>query len=335
MALTLPQADPGRFKPLAHDHFVLMALAAGRAKVPATQLKRKLGKYLSGGEVEAAVETLVSFGQVRSDGDGRLAPSGERGTALLGKDRDAGWDLLQKRRLPLLALGLDPDSADVRRRFNTTDSLRSGAISLSYGLASEPSSKVSEVRNELTWRVLRAGLRDLIGQGPFPPLAKPDPIQTTVLLALAGLETGRINVAFALLAAKAIGSRKSDADSFRIGLIQRGLSLAAAEPQGKSPGTPADDPLRSFAERVRNIARGLSTPPFRDRVAIAQVYDAYGRQHSDAGSLEAFKARLVEAAKAGSVTLTTLDLPEMLAREARTRSETLWGSSRVHFVSQD
>jgi hypothetical protein len=80
------------------------------------------------------------------------------------------------------------------------------------------------------------------------------------------------------------------------------------------------------------VAEELTTPPFQGRVAIAQVYDTYGRIHPDAGSLQSFKARLVEAAKARTLVLGRLDMPEGMSRELRERSETSWGSDEVHFV---
>ena len=80
------------------------------------------------------------------------------------------------------------------------------------------------------------------------------------------------------------------------------------------------------------VARSLNTPPFKGRVAIAQVYDAYGRVHSDAGSLESFKRRLVEAAKLRAIDLTRLDMPERMNADLRNRSSVEWDTDEVHFV---
>ena len=106
---------------------------------------------------------------------------------------------------------------------------------------------------------------------------------------------------------------------------------APAEPRLPAPPAPraADG---SFAARVKQVAEKLTTPPFQGRVAIAQVYDAYGRIHPDAGSLQSFKARLVEAAKARTLVLGRLDMPEGMPRDLRERSETLRNSDEVHFV---
>ncbi len=89
---------------------------------------------------------------------------------------------------------------------------------------------------------------------------------------------------------------------------------------------------REFSERVLEIAEMLSTPPFQDRVAIAQIYDEYGRIYPSAGSLASFKERLVEATKNRGLELGRLDLPERMDNELRDRSAAVWGREEVHFV---
>jgi len=90
--------------------------------------------------------------------------------------------------------------------------------------------------------------------------------------------------------------------------------------------------MTTFAKRVMKIAKTLHTQPFADRVAIAQVYDAYGIPYPDAGSLKSFKERLVNAAKRRELNLGRLDLPERMESELRERSVTTWGYEEVHFV---
>ena len=90
--------------------------------------------------------------------------------------------------------------------------------------------------------------------------------------------------------------------------------------------------MNTFAQRVLAVASKLKTGAFQDRVAIAQVYDAYGYPYPDAGSLASFKARLVEAAKNHELNLGRLDLPERISRDLRERSTAIWGMDEVHFV---
>jgi hypothetical protein len=109
---------------------------------------------------------------------------------------------------------------------------------------------------------------------------------------------------------------------------ERSESTAASE-EVRVAGANGKD---SFAKKVNEVASKLSTPPFQGRVAIAQVYDVYGKIYPDAGSLVNFKERLVNAARNREVQLSRLDLPERMGRELRERSETRWDREEVHFV---
>jgi len=98
----------------------------------------------------------------------------------------------------------------------------------------------------------------------------------------------------------------------------------------RPPGVSTPEP--SFADRVKDVAYKLETPPFPTRVAISQVYDAYGRKYPDAGTLASFKERLVQAGKAREINLGRLDMPEGLPSDVRNRSAAPWGDDEVHFV---
>jgi hypothetical protein len=101
-------------------------------------------------------------------------------------------------------------------------------------------------------------------------------------------------------------------------------------------------PSNTFTDQVLAIADTLKTPTVRGatfdgRVSIAQVYDAYAAKHDDAGTLEEFKARLVDTAKKDPerrLGLGRLDLPERMDKTLRQRSEAMWGGQEVHFVLQ-
>lgn len=98
------------------------------------------------------------------------------------------------------------------------------------------------------------------------------------------------------------------------------------------PMTATKDPCETFARNVLDAAKDLATPPFDGRVAIAQAYDAHGYDYPDAGSLNSFKKRLVEASRKRKIDLSRLDMPELMDRDLRQRSETPWDSDVVHFV---
>jgi hypothetical protein len=101
--------------------------------------------------------------------------------------------------------------------------------------------------------------------------------------------------------------------------------------KGRETTTERRDDMKEFAERVMTIARKCS-PHIKGRVAIADVYDAYGRPYPDAGSMKSFKERLVAAAKARYLDLGRLDMPERMNREKRERSTTMWDRDEVHLI---
>lgn len=114
-------------------------------------------------------------------------------------------------------------------------------------------------------------------------------------------------------------------------LIKAALVLSADD-EGSSTD---DGKVRAeFAKRVNDTARELTTPPFSDAVAIAQIYDAYGRKFADAGGLESFKRRLLEAHQDRMITLLTLDRPEAMDRELRGRSVVKGTRWEFHLVKR-
>lgn len=128
-----------------------------------------------------------------------------------------------------------------------------------------------------------------------------------------------------------------DYDTFRKKFTVGGIRAAAeakaakvAETAGRAAPSPT---AKGFATQVQAIANKLSTPPFQDRVSIAQVYDEYKKQNSSAESLEDFKKNLVKAASVDrSIQLGRLDLPERMERSLRDRSTAMWGRDEVHTV---
>jgi hypothetical protein len=109
----------------------------------------------------------------------------------------------------------------------------------------------------------------------------------------------KIDRVFAALAARVVGAPRAEVDALRKRLVQLGLSRVPSADGATAETRGPED----FGERVKAVARMLSTPPFEGRVAIAQVYEEYGRHHADARSLASFKERLVTAARARKLDL--------------------------------
>ncbi|MBN9276748.1 MAG: hypothetical protein J0I57_03840 [Hyphomicrobium sp.] len=336
MALTLPTSDLARFTAVGPELVTLAYLATQKQGLSLATIQQRLKKLVPATVVDTAVSALIDRDLVRQEKTVTLTGEGQQeARQVLGSDASQPWDVIRGRRLPLLALGLDPDQADVKRRYAKADALKAAAIAVAYGLPKEAMAGAKAVSSELVWQILRSGLADVVGRGPFPEIEKPGVVERVLLAGLAGGKAKSVPEAINALAAKALGVPKMDSDLLRERLVVIGVSLAGAESpldaaagSGRSVTKGGD----SFATRVRDVALTLSTPPFQGRVAIAQVYDAYGRVHPDAASLKSFKERLVQAAKAREIELGRLDLPERMSKELRQRSETAWGLDEVHFV---
>jgi hypothetical protein len=321
MSNSTPKPEITRF---AYIDLALMAEAyLFRSKGPTlAKLKSGLKAFAGSEEINRVVRALIASGTIFEKGNS-IQISGEgrkRIRKSLGRDAELSWEKILAFRFPALALGFDPDDPSVRRGLQSRGSLQAAIVGVAYGLPKDSLRSAKAVRSELVWRVLRAAMSEIVGIGPFPTIDKPNAIDTKILSGLAGVRAKTIDQATTALAAKVLGVRGTKIEELRRQLIKIGRRPEFA------PGTDR------FAERVKAVARSLSTPPFQGRVAIAQVYDAYGHNHPDAGSLESFKQRLVHAAKARAIDLSRLDMPERMSDELRHRSKTQWGSDEVHFV---
>jgi hypothetical protein len=323
MGMDALRPDIARFSPISLEDLTLACLGAARRAVSAAKLKARLRTFTDPAAVEAVLATLVADGKAASEKTVVLSKTGKDAAKdVLGRDVNATWERLCNNRFPPLALGLDPDDPDIRLKFAKADALTSAAIAVAFGLGTKDIANKTAVCGELVWRLLRSALPEVVGKGPFPPIDKLGTVERVLLAGLAKTRGNSVNDAVGGLRALAVGLPKCDARGLRKQLIRIGLQ------RGAKPARPPD----VFAARVKEVAKSLSTPPFQGRVSIAQVYDAYGRIHPDAGSLASFKERLVAAAKGRELELGRLDLPERMDRELRLRSEAPWGTDTVHFV---
>ena len=113
-----------------------------------------------------------------------------------------------------------------------------------------------------------------------------------------------------------------------------GKSGARAQPRPKAEIRVEKDrsELAAFAADVRDLAKTLRTDPFAGRVAIAQVYDAGIMRGLNFGSLDAFKARIAEAGRAGLLDLERYDVAGPMDSALRDRSRIAFGRDERHFI---
>lgn len=276
-------------------------------KQPATvgELRNWLKKYATGDEIEGALGLLAHKGEAGQTGNKWALTS--TGRKVVDKQFGAGLDRkrLQNVAWPALALGLPPSDLAVRRRIGRPALLAAATMAVVYELPLEPT---------------KASLNDVAC--------------SLVLRGLAGQSTASAHEAQLKELVLGLPPLK-EAGDLRAVLITAALELARKGGDPTSPTAPPDKPgLAAFAERVNHLLQDLSTPPLSRDVAIGQVYDAYGRQHADAGSLQSFKERLFEAHKAELLDLKTLDRPETIDRDLRERSELQGKQRRFHLITR-
>ena len=317
-----------RFGRIEPAHFVAAYLLGAKRPRSAAQLQANLRKWAAAPVITQAIAVGMQRGHLQIHDDRvEVTEAGRQSTReCLGEDADAPRDRLLERRFPIAALGLDPDDAEVRRRLAGNQELVGAIVAVGYGLPASTRLSIKHTCSELVWRSLRPTLSDLIGSGPFPLVEESDVVGGVILSGLAGVSGAPLNQVFKALAAKALMVSSSQMEVLRQRLVQVALLLGLElNPLFTAPLT--DD--QEFAARIRETAVNLETPPFRGRVAIAQVYDAFG---ADCGSLEHFKGRLIDAAKERLLDLSSLDMPEYMSAELRDRSATPWGEEWMHFV---
>ena len=333
-ASEIPKPDLERFYSVPAEAVILSYLSRPMAL---QSLQKNLRPLMSAELVKDAISELIAKGEIADEKTLRVTPAG-RQTALkiLGRDADEKWENIKSKRLPLVALGLNPDDSDVRSKFSGADTLKTATIAVAFGLPKQMVGARKAVLSEIVWQLLKSTAPSVVGKGPFPIIEKLGVVERAILGGLAGIRPKSIPQAIDALAARAIGLEKTGADALRIRLIAIGVARCrkakASDSRHKSTSIENLNDGNEFAANVGNVASQLVTPPFQDRVAIAQVYDAYGRLYPDAGSLESFKKRLVGAARAHRIRLGRLDLPERMGKELRERSETHWDKEEVHFI---
>lgn len=326
-------ADISRIKKIAPDFFIHSYLLINKKGIKLANLTKNLKKYLDPVQIEQALRQLQKKNIIRIENDKIEVLSSDKSTVkeILGLDTGKAWEPLQKR-FELMALGFDPDAADIRKK--KADWVYAAIAGVCYGLDKSRFSRTVDIRSELIWRTLSAVAERIIGKGPFPTIDKANAIDRTIINGLAESNAKTINSAMSALAAKILDADKATAKEIRLRLVR--IALRTETQAGKTVEILTPQPgVNDFAGRVISIAKKLNTPPFSGKVAIAQVYDAYGRDYPDAGSLDSFKQRLVDAAKNQIIKLSTLDIPHYMEEDLRNRSQTPLGAQLVYLIVTD
>lgn len=242
----------------------------------------------------------------------------KRALAVLGVDAlpsRVDWGKIKSDYLTPRMMGLPSATAGL-----SADALRVAVIARGEGLATTAGKATrANVENALVWKAL--------GIDSIAPLTKKALLTHVLGRALEGARVRDPEKALAQLAAKHVGARRADAAAVREAIARRWLDGAEAEVAG--PAQPPKD-LATFTKRVVEAAREAVGGRHGDRkVFIGQVHRQLG---AETLPLDAFKARLVEAQRAGLLTLSRADLVEAMSPEEVRASETVYLGEQFHFV---
>ncbi len=338
MKLPRPKTLSDFIRPLSALDLALVCLRMKGGKMSKTALSRAIAS-LSGVQTDVVAVLAHSDSASPTGSDVVLERDGERRVDDLDPAlKDAGLNDQSRARLAFALLG----ASSSQRRVGTHE-LRGAIVDGAFGMGLSPRPSTQRAVREAL--VLHA-YKNVFGQDlPLPKvgdesLSKLDGASSALLLAMAGhAATARDNVdaRAAAIAARAVGAKGRSAEDLSEAVIRAACEAASLIPS--EPGPTALEPARppeaqDFATRIQELANEMTTPPFSDRVAIGDLYDAYGRLHEDAGSLASFKERLVAAKRAGLIQLRRLDHVSALDRELAQRSLLLDAGFESHFVAR-
>ncbi|HVK72380.1 MAG TPA: hypothetical protein VM734_03640 [Kofleriaceae bacterium] len=327
------------------DALVLARLATGKRPPAGAEVARDTQRFSPpsiappawAAAIDASLGRLAAAGRI--DGDRRALVDPWAPFALRAAP---DWARLTARIVPALALGVEPGDARATAFLGDRDRCAAAVIARARGLwrAGAPPTP-----GGLADRVVWDGLA-LAGTAKRTP-----PEVRSLFLArwlgLAGGEAGPPERVLRLAAAREVGAARPEVRLLRDALVRRwlaglpwGAATAAAPAPAPAPApaiTAAGAGLDAFAAAVRAAAQAEQHAVFGPRkVYIAGVWDALRGHPAVAGlDLGRFKGRLVEAHRAGLVSLARADLAGAMDPALMDSSETTSLDARYHFVVRE
>jgi hypothetical protein len=306
----LPKATSGCLYPLAAGEIATAFVAAHRDGCSRADAISALSEMFA---AEPALDEAVSLGLVQ-----------ERNGLLHGAGKPVNW-ADARRDFAFRALGLEAAVSKETHR-----DLAGAALRQLYGLANlPPSPSRAQARCELLRRIVAS-----FGEGFVAAVGQPgkafsfDPMSRSIYFAFAGLSSGTVLQADAVLLSSAFGGPASTVGDLSTTIIRAALQANAAESAKREEVFNLD----GFAESVRKLAGNLETKPYAGRVAIAQVYDAGLAQGLDLGTLDEFKFHLADAAREGLLDLERYDIAGPFDASLKERSRLRFGRDERHFI---
>jgi hypothetical protein len=270
-----------------------------------------------------------------------LTEEGHRvGLATLGVTKlppRTSWTTVKEKHLIALSLGhplpLPPAASE---RLGGIDGIRAAILARHHKLKTSASPTDSQVKNALAWREF--------GVESDQPFTREAVLRLRSSQMLDNARPQDSDKLVEQLAAKAVGSHRSDAKQIRLAVQRRWLdeqdhAPSPADTQPAAPSKAATAPRaglmddKEFAERVLAAARVAKSGRFGDnKVFISHVFQQLKDEGAIREDLTTFKARLGAAHFRGLLSLSRADLVEAMAPEDVDASETQHEHATFHFV---
>jgi hypothetical protein len=315
----------------------------GARSAVASALKPLTAHRWSAGEWSARLDetlaTLQAGGwleQTARKGLGLTREGRARALKFLGVERagkELTWKKVRLTHLTAKALGLP---ASQREKMGRAGDLRAVLVQQQLGLGRVGERSLKAVQDELCWKQL--------GVTTDKPFTLPN-VQSYLLgQMLQSSREVKPGQALEQIAARQVGSRRTDAESLRLAALQT-WALSASEPSAtpaeekpaaapaptKPAAPPAEESLSDFAERVMKTAREMKSGRHgEDRVFISHVWRALGDPTLDERT---FKQRLLEANQKRLLSLSRADMVEWMEPQDVAASEIRYLGSTFHFIA--
>lgn len=244
------------------------------------------------------------------------------------------WKALKEAWLTPLALNAADDGPQVRERLKSADGLKGYILKQEYRLPLAACPTLKQSLDALIWKQL--------GIETHRPVTRDALLEEVVGRILD--PTGRLKKKQIQdqLPAKALGASQTKPDELRLAAIRRWIEQGGATsvidgeqvPKPEAPPSNGND-LTRFSDQVRAAATSSITGRFGpNKVFIGQVWRQLKAEPGfQEMALDAFKRRLVEANRAGLLSLSRADLVEAMNAEEVADSETRHLNAVFHFVT--
>lgn len=310
--------------------------------------------------LEHSVEALHTIGHVQlgKAGKPRLTEAGRSAaTEWVGirkRPPRAGWLLLSGEVLPARALGYSAQELHKKEK-DRADWLRAEVVRQHFSLPLAPWSSPSAVRDAVGWRLLASGApTDVIAraQGARGAFASGSILGALTCAYLRLRTIPKLEHVLSVLAEHATGAGALDATSLKSALGMRLLRRVPDSPAGGSaPEKAFASPLQgarnsaqaesaewspgdlaTFAAKVVQAARRSKDGWLGDDMVFVSHTFRMFQAPDGSVSLAAFKRALLDAHRAGLLTLAGADMPQTLAPAELDESVVRHGATNFYFV---